>query len=96
MMLAGGGEHVSDLDGLRNNPGLFGPVPSNATVSRFVERAADPPEAFARGFSTLSRRLGSRIWEASGKWNPAALSTWQDPLILDIDATLLTAHTLVA
>ena len=53
---------------------------------------AEQPEAFAHGFSTLSRRLRSRIWEASGKRNPAALATRQDPLILDIDATLVTAH----
>lgn len=53
LMLAGGGEHVSDLDVLRNSPGLFGAVPSNATVSRFVARATEQPEAFAHGFTTL-------------------------------------------
>lgn len=92
VMLAGGGEHVSDLDVLRNSPGLFGQVPSNATVSRFVARAADQHEAFAHGFSTLGRRLRSRIWEAAGTRNPAALATRLDPLIIDIDATLVTAH----
>ncbi|GAA1495326.1 IS1380 family transposase [Paeniglutamicibacter kerguelensis] len=92
VMLAGGGEHVSDLDVLRNSPGLFGPVPSDATVSRFVARAADQPEAFAHGFSTLSHRLRSRIWAAAGKRNPAALATRLDPLVIDIDATLVTAH----
>lgn len=91
-ILAGGGEHVSDLDVLRNSPGIFGPVPSNATVSRFVARAAEQSEAFAHGFSTLSRRLRSRIWEAAGTRNPAALATGLDPLIVDIDATLVTAH----
>ncbi len=34
-MLATGGEHVSDLDMLRVSPGVFGRLPSNATVSRF-------------------------------------------------------------
>lgn len=92
VMLAGGGEHVSDLDVLRNSPGLFGAVPSNATVSRFVARAADQPEAFAHGFGTLSRRLRSRIWAAAGKRNPAALATPLDSLTIDIDATLVTAH----
>ncbi len=38
LILAGGGEHVSDLDVPRNSPGVFGAVPSNATVSRFVAR----------------------------------------------------------
>ncbi|MDO5745996.1 MAG: IS1380 family transposase [Micrococcaceae bacterium] len=92
VMLAGGGEHVSDLDVLRNSPGLFGQVPSNATVSRFVERAADQPEAFDHGFTTLSRRLRSRIWEAAGTRNPAALATRLDPLMIDIDATLVAVH----
>ncbi|MGB9034948.1 MAG: IS1380 family transposase [Paeniglutamicibacter sp.] len=92
LMLAGGGEHVSDLDVLRNSPGLFGAVPSNATVSRFVARAADQPEAFSHGFTTLSRRLRSRIWEAAGKRNPSVLATLLDPLTIDLDATLVTTH----
>ncbi|MCB5273742.1 hypothetical protein BJG92_01266 [Arthrobacter sp. SO5] len=37
-MLAAGGEHVSDLDIQRASPGVFGQVPSNATMSRFFER----------------------------------------------------------
>lgn len=92
VMLAGGGEHVSDLDVLRNSPALFGTVPSNATVSRFVARAAEQPEAFEHGIGTLMRRMRSRIWEAAGKRNPATLATELDPLILDIDATLTTSH----
>src|SRR3954463_7419326 len=62
VMLAGGGEHVSDLDVLRNSPAIFGAVPSNATVSRFVARAAEQPEAFDHGIGTLMRRMRSRIW----------------------------------
>jgi hypothetical protein len=42
-MLAAGGEHVSDLDILRDSPGLFGQLPSNATVSRFFERTVTTP-----------------------------------------------------
>lgn len=91
-MLAGGGEHVSDLDVLRDSPELFGPAPSNATVSRFVERAAEHPETFEQGFTALMRSMRSRIWEAAGKRNPAALATRLDPLIIDIDATLVTTH----
>lgn len=92
VMLAGGGEHVSDLDILRTSPGLFGAVPSNATVSRFVERTAGNPEAFSYGFGTLMRELRSKVWEAAGERNPAANATALDPLILDLDATLVTSH----
>lgn len=91
-MLAGGGEHVSDLDVLRDSPELFGPAPSNATVSRFVERAAEQSEAFEDGFTALMRSLRSRVWAAAGPRNPAALATAADPLIIDIDATLVTTH----
>ena len=81
VMLADGGEHVSDLDTLRDSPELFGPVASNATVSRFVERTAEAPEAFTLGFAAVTKALRSRIWEAAGKRNPATLATDLDPLV---------------
>jgi hypothetical protein len=92
VMLAAGGEYVSDLDMLRAAPAVFGPVPSNATVSRFFERTVANPDVFAHGFSTLARQLRSRAWEAAGDRNPAARATAADPLILDLDATLVASH----
>jgi hypothetical protein len=91
-MLAAGGEHVSDLDILRSSPGVFGVLPSNATISRFFERTVVNPELFAYGFDTLTRQLRSRAWEAAGDRNPALRATAADPLIIDIDATLVTSH----
>lgn len=92
VMLAAGGEYSSDLDILRSQPGLFGPVPSNATVSRFFERTVANPEVFDHGFTTLARQLRSRAWEAAGDRNPAANATAADPLIIDLDATLVASH----
>lgn len=92
VMLAGGGEHVSDLDILRAGDGVFGTVASNATVSRFFERTVTSPELFAYGFATLARELRSRAWEAAGERNPALAATAADPLIIDLDATLVTSH----
>jgi hypothetical protein len=92
VMLAGGGDHVSDLDILRTGSGVFGEVPSNATVSRFFERAVARPDLFAYGCATLSRELRSRVWNAAGDRNPALRATAADPLILDLDATLVTSH----
>jgi hypothetical protein len=40
---AGDGKHASDLDVLRNSPGRFGPVSSNATVSRFALKLLRQP-----------------------------------------------------
>ncbi|MDQ0819793.1 hypothetical protein QFZ79_002083 [Arthrobacter sp. V4I6] len=91
-MLAAGGEHVSDLDILRVSPGVFGQLPSNATVSRFFERTVTNPELFGYGIETLTRQLRSTAWEAAGNRNPALSATAADPLILDLDATLVASH----
>lgn len=92
VMLAGGGEHVSDLDILRGSAGVFGKVASNATMSRFFQQAAAAPDVFDHGFATLTRELRSRVWEAAGDRNPALTATALDPLIIDLDATLVTSH----
>jgi hypothetical protein len=91
-MLAAGGEHVSDLDILRASPGVFGQVPSNATISRFFERTVVNPELFSYGIETLTRELRSKAWNAAGSRNPALSATAADPLIIDLDATLVTSH----
>ena len=91
-MLAAGGEHASDLDMLRSSPGVFGQLPSNATVSRFFERTVTNPELFSYGFETLTQELRTRAWDAAGNRNPAASATAADPLIIDLDATLVTSH----
>lgn len=92
VMLAGGGEHVSDLDILRTGSGVFGKVASNATISRFFERTVTNPDLFSYGFATLTRELRSRVWEAAAERNPALKATALDPLIVDLDATLVTSH----
>ncbi|MFM9432145.1 hypothetical protein ACFDR8_003061 [Arthrobacter sp. MP_2.3] len=92
VMLVGGGEHVSNLDILRTGAGVFGNVTSNATISRFFERTVTNPDVFSYGFSTLTRELRSRAWEAGGDRNPALKATALDPLIVDLDATLVTSH----
>jgi hypothetical protein len=91
-MLAAGGEHVSDLDLLRVSPGVFGQLPSNATVFRFFERTVANPELFGYGIETLTRELRSRAWEAAGNRNPALSATAAHPLILDLDATLVSSR----
>lgn len=88
VMLTGGGEHVPDLYILRPGAGMFGAVPSNATVSRFFERTVANPDLFAHGFATSTRELRSRVWERP----ETGTATVPDPLIVDLDATLVTSH----
>ncbi|MBG6182067.1 IS1380 family transposase [Arthrobacter sp. CAN_A1] len=92
LMLAAGGEHVSDLDMFRTQAGVFGTVASNATVSRFFDRTAANPDAFAHGAQTLTRLLRTRVWDAAGEHSPGARATPADPVIIDLDATLVASH----
>ena len=86
------GSTSCDLDILRTGDGVFGNVASNETVSRFFERTVATPDVFGYGFATLTRELRSRVWGAAGDRNPARKATALEPLIIDLDATLVTSH----
>ncbi|PQZ86552.1 IS1380 family transposase [Arthrobacter sp. MYb222] len=92
LSLAAGGEQATDIDQLRACSELFGPVASDATVSRFMHRVKEQPEAFGYGFATMTRTLRSKVWTAAGPRNPAQHATANNPLIIDIDASLVHVH----
>jgi hypothetical protein len=78
--IADGGDHVSDLGVLRGQEALFGPVASETTAHRVVKSIdADLLEAIR-----AARAVGlARAWDAGAR---------PEELILDIDASLLVAH----
>src|SRR4051794_9171978 len=81
-MLADGGDALCDLRALRDQPALFGPVASDATAWRVIDQVAERGLLDAlRAARAVARErafaLGAR---------PAG------PLVIDIDATLVTAH----
>ena len=49
VMLADGGESVSDLGGVRDQEALFGPVASDSTAFRVIDRIASEPRHVGRG-----------------------------------------------
>jgi hypothetical protein len=85
VMLADGGDCLSDLAVLRDQPALFGPVASTPTAWRVVERTASDPDGLAR-LRAARAHARARAWAAGG-----------DPdvelLIVDADATLVLAQT---
>jgi Transposase DDE domain group 1 len=84
VMLADGGDGLSDLATLRDQPALFGSVCSTATAWRILaEELATDPRGIAALWSALAR-VRERAWELGAA--PAG------PLILDLDATLVDAH----
>jgi hypothetical protein len=80
VMLAGGGETISDLATLRDQPQLFGEVASLPTAWRTLDAIDDAALARIASARAAVRR---RAWAAGA-----------DPgfYVVDIDATLVTAH----
>jgi len=80
VMLADGGDCLTDLGALRNQGALFGQVASDATAYRCVERLDARMLARLRETRAAAR---ARAWDLGGA---------PSRVILDIDATLVTAH----
>jgi Transposase DDE domain group 1 len=81
-----GGDAVCDIAVLRAQPGVFGSVASDPTVSRLIARlAADADDAVA-AISTARAAARERVWSIAG-------APVQDGrVVIDLDATLVTAH----
>jgi hypothetical protein len=84
VLLADGGDCLSDLAALRDQPELFGPVASTPTAWRVIERLALDPDGLAR-LRAARAHARARAWAAGG--DPAV-----EVLIVDADATLVLAH----
>ena len=82
LMLADGGECVSDLGGVRDQEALFGPVASDSTAFRIVDRIASDPE-LVDALRSAHARARERFWKLGGA---------PERLTIDVDATLVTAH----
>jgi Transposase DDE domain group 1 len=82
VMAADGGECVSDLGGLRDQQELFGPVASDSTAFRTIEKIASTPELLG-GLREAHAKARERFWERHGA---------PESLTIDVDATLITSH----
>ncbi len=82
VMLADGGECVSDLGAVRDQEALFGPVASDSTAFRVIDRIASEP-GLLEALRAAHARSRERFWELHGA---------PERLTIDVDATLITAH----
>jgi DDE family transposase len=87
--LAMGGDCLADVAMLRAEPELFGPVASDPVVSRLIARlAADAPRSL-RAIRAARAAARERAWALAGPEGPGAD---RGPVLVDIDATIVTAH----
>jgi len=82
VMLADGGECLSDLGGVRDQLRLFGEVASDSTAYRVIERIAEDPELLD-GLRQARASARSRAWE---------LGVGPERVTVDLDATLIGSH----
>src|SRR3954452_1663771 len=82
VMLADGGECVSDLGAIRDQLALFGSVASDSTAFRVIDRIASEP-GLLEALRAAHARARARFWELHGA---------PERLTIDVDATLITAH----
>jgi Transposase DDE domain group 1 len=82
VMLADGGDCLADLRAVRDQQVLFGDVASDATAFRVIDAiAADP--------ALLGALRAARARARENAWNAGAAP---ERIVIDIDATLITAH----
>src|SRR5215217_7898518 len=83
VMLADGGDCLSDLRAVRDQEPLFGPVASDTTAFRLIDRLASEPELLD-ALRAARARARARAWELGAR---------PERIVIDIDATLIGAHT---
>jgi hypothetical protein len=90
--LAIGGDCLADLAQLRAAPEVFGAVASDPTVSRLIDTlAADAPAALA-AIASARAAARARAWALAGSRAPDHHTDASGPVVIDVDATLVTAH----
>ncbi len=94
VMLADGGETISDLGVLRHQPALFGKVASDATAWRVLAGLDDQALSRLRAARAAAREVTwAQACETRGRL-PASKAAGREVagLVLDIDATLVICH----
>jgi hypothetical protein len=92
LSLALGGDCLADVAVLRAEPAVFGPVASDPTVSRTITALAKDAGPALAGIDRARAAARAQVWALAGQAAPDHGATAADPLIIDLDATLVTAH----
>ena len=83
LVLAGGGESCADIEHLRLQRDLFGVVASDSTVHRTFHELSP---------LTLRDLHGAVAHVRAKVWDQLGLTASEDPVLLDIDASLVEIH----
>ena len=87
-----GGDACSDLAVVRAEPAVFGPVASDPTLSRTITRLAGDADKVLAAIDRARATARARVWAKAGQRAPDHGVDARQPLVVDVDATLVTAH----
>jgi hypothetical protein len=90
--VAVGGDCLADIAVLRGEPRVFGLVASDPTVSRTIDALAADADRALTAIGTARAAARRAAWAAAGAHAPDHDIDGARPLILDVDATLVTAY----
>jgi hypothetical protein len=90
--LALGGDCLADIAVLRAEPGIYGRVASDPTVSRTVDVLAADSAAALKAIDTARAAARATVWRLAGKQAPDSGTDAASPLVVDVDATLVGSH----
>ena len=92
LALALGGDCLADVGVLRGQPGVFGRVASDPTVSRTIDTLANDAAAALAAIDAARAQARAVVWALAGDQAPDHGVDAGLPLIIDLDGTLVTAH----
>ncbi|WP_193073268.1 IS1380 family transposase [Brevibacterium sp. FME37] len=87
-----GGDALSDTTAVRDEPDLYGPVASNPTITRIIQTLAADVDRGLTAINQARATARTRVWELAGQHAPNHNADAQNPLIIDIDASLVASH----
>jgi hypothetical protein len=90
--LALGGDCLADIASLRAEPDLFGLVASDPTVSRLIDTLAHDADPVLAAVNTARAQVRATTWLLAGDQAPDHDINPDNPVTIDLDATLLNAH----
>jgi len=92
LSLALGGDCLADLAVLRAEPGVYGRVASDPTVSRTIAALAADAPAVLKAIDTARAAARHQAWKLAADQAPDHGTDAKHPLVIDLDATLVTSH----
>jgi hypothetical protein len=90
--LALGGDCLADIATVRGEPGVFGLVASDPTVSRLITTLGSDVDAVLAAINTARATARAAAWRLAGEHAPDHRISPDTAVTVDLDATLVEAH----